>query len=339
MMGAFDQQVQEARAGLNRGPGLNEMVLNPNPHMGKAVLDYLVGNLTGKNTVYEEVPKEYYDTPSIFAEPRQEVLSAEIDLNGKGIWKTGKPVKFKYIHNNEKAPYMGERFGQHLEPAGKYIQKKYPSSDISKMPNMEEGEVIFKNPLVIEWGGGYGEADNWKQVLSSKYDGKTGQELSRAIKADGYDGIVTWDKKYNEPSEIVDLRKIKQPWEMTRDEYIKQAPLPQKGKLTGNENFDSMGRNISAVKLDDGTVYYDTEAKIHADMIDNLGIPPERIVDGGFIINGKYVTGGADAPRIGRQNLAKRKVRHIRAVYDAFDRGEKIPKRVLKDYPDLTRTQ
>jgi hypothetical protein len=54
-------------------------------HMGKDLLKYLKGNLTGSNTVYEEVPEEYYKTPSIFAEPRQEVLSAEIDPSGKGV--------------------------------------------------------------------------------------------------------------------------------------------------------------------------------------------------------------------------------------------------------------
>jgi hypothetical protein len=45
----------------------------------KMIGKYLADNATGASTVYEEVPKEYYDTPSIFAEPRQEPLMAEID--------------------------------------------------------------------------------------------------------------------------------------------------------------------------------------------------------------------------------------------------------------------
>jgi hypothetical protein len=177
----------------------------------KMIGKYLADNATGASTVYEEVPKEYYDTPSIFAEPRQEPLMAEIpDIRkiSASKWKTGDKITFDFIHNTEKAPQMGGRFGQDLEPSGKYIQKKYSVSDISKMPNMEEGKVTFENPLVLDWGGGYGESSNWKKVLSDKYDGKTGIELSRAIKKDGYDGVITWDKKHNEPSEIVDLRGI-----------------------------------------------------------------------------------------------------------------------------------
>jgi hypothetical protein len=45
----------------------------------KMIGKYLADNATGASTVYEEVPKEYYDTPSIFGEPRQEPLMAEID--------------------------------------------------------------------------------------------------------------------------------------------------------------------------------------------------------------------------------------------------------------------
>ena len=53
--------------------------------MGKDLLNYLKGNLTGSSTKYEEVPEEYYKTPSIFGEPRQEALMGEIDPSGKGL--------------------------------------------------------------------------------------------------------------------------------------------------------------------------------------------------------------------------------------------------------------
>lgn len=70
-------------------------------------------------------------------------------------------------------------------------------------------------------------------------------------------------------------------------------------------------RAVSAVKLDDGTVLYDTEAAIHADAIENLGVDPSRVVEGGFIVDGAYRQGGADAARIGRQARAQREVERM----------------------------
>lgn len=126
----------------------------------------------------------------------------------------------------------------------------------------------------------------------------------------------------------------KEPWQLTQAEYIKRKPLPKKGKLDPQNQPEQTGRPIMALKLEDGTVYYDTDAKIHADMIDSLGIPPERVLEGGFIHDGKYVQGGADSARIGTQNLAKQKVAHSRAVYRAIEEGKPVPARVLKEYED-----
>jgi len=118
------------------------------------------------------------------------------------IFKTGLPVTFDYIHNKEKSPYMGSRFGQDKEPAGQYIQTK--PRTFKNIVNWETGTVAFQNPIVIDWGGGYGEDTNWKNILSKKYGGKTGKKLSAALIADGHDGVVTIGK-HGEASEIVNL--------------------------------------------------------------------------------------------------------------------------------------
>lgn len=122
--------------------------------------------------------------------------------------QTGRPVQFRYTRNTEKAPYMGSTFGQDVEPAGKYMVAADTRGQ--DYPSQESGVAKFDNPLVMDSGGLYQDADNWKQVLTARYGGKTGRVLSDAIRADGHDGIITIApaSKYNQNpyiSEIVDL--------------------------------------------------------------------------------------------------------------------------------------
>lgn len=128
----------------------------------------------------------------------------EPQAGARPMFETGREVTFPFIKNTEKAPKT-TGFAQEIEPAGNYILSG-EDVDVAKLPQgWTSGEVTFKNPLVLDWGksGLYSEPDNWKQVLSSQYGGKTGKALSRAIAKDGYDGIVTINE-YG-PSEIVDL--------------------------------------------------------------------------------------------------------------------------------------
>jgi hypothetical protein len=129
---------------------------------------------------------------------------------------TGKPVKFHYSRNMEQAPDRGSRFGQDVEPAGRYMvsvslkdkargRMVYGTID---SPSVEYGMQEFNNPLVMDFGGGYGDASNWKNALSAEYGGLKGEQLSDAVRADGYDGIITIkdDARGRYVSEIVDLK-------------------------------------------------------------------------------------------------------------------------------------
>ena len=119
-------------------------------------------------------------------------------------FETGLPVMFPYLRNKEKAPYLGERFDQHIEPTGRYLihdtARRKPSE------TWEQGVIQFDNPLVIEWVGTQGE-DGWKQRLSRFYDA-TGVVLTDRIMDDGFDAIVTVEehKSTRSTSEIVQLR-------------------------------------------------------------------------------------------------------------------------------------
>lgn len=125
------------------------------------------------------------------------------------LFETGVPVKFPYIRNKEKAPYLGSRFQQDIEPAGKYVNfdddpKGNKSYFGSVSPGKYEfGTIYFKSPLVIDFGGGYDEG-SWKAALSNAYGAK-GKELSKAILKDGYDGIVTVMKAEGEEQTVSEI--------------------------------------------------------------------------------------------------------------------------------------
>lgn len=113
-----------------------------------------------------------------------------------------------FVRNTEKAPRMDDasRFGQDIEPTGQYFSPvESQRSDLP--PNMIGGKKEFKNPLVVDFGGGYQDETNWKKTLSNRYGGKTGEALSDAIRDDGYDAIYTIEQSSRGPylSEAVDL--------------------------------------------------------------------------------------------------------------------------------------
>lgn len=141
---------------------------------------------------------------------------AEIEEYGH-VFMTGIPVTFEFIRNNTPAPYFGSRFQQDVEPAGRYMLTKPPGWKKTD-PSWTDGTIHFANPLVLAFNSDtnaealYGET-SWKAHLQRAYGGRTGHNLSRAIRKDGYDGIVTVnligrDKKPSFTREIVDLTVI-----------------------------------------------------------------------------------------------------------------------------------
>lgn len=114
------------------------------------------------------------------------------------------PMEVSYIRNPTSLSgnaALDHDFGQDVEPSGRYLTE----SSGTTPDGWESGTVRFEKPLHLEFGesGLYSEDDNWKRRLSGFYDGKTGKDLTEAVRADGYDGIVTHDKYGT--SEIVDL--------------------------------------------------------------------------------------------------------------------------------------
>jgi hypothetical protein len=114
------------------------------------------------------------------------------------------PLTMEYAHNTEKAPDMGEIFGQHVEPHGRYMVQREPGDSYGQDPRWVTGTVTFHNPLHVPYGGLASEPTNWKHQLSEQFGGKRGKALSRAVTKAGHDAIVTHDED-GSTREIVDL--------------------------------------------------------------------------------------------------------------------------------------
>jgi hypothetical protein len=110
-----------------------------------------------------------------------------------------------YVRNTQKSPpaQLGDKYQQRIEPAGRYLLH---TSEPSLAKGWENGTVRFKNPLVLYFnlGDGLYDEQSWKKQLERHYK-KRGKALSRAIVADGYDGVITVDKAARDTREIVDL--------------------------------------------------------------------------------------------------------------------------------------
>lgn len=121
--------------------------------------------------------------------------------------KPAEPWEFEYVRNpvSSTTHAVDHDFGQDLEPSGRYL-----TQSSGRTPDgWQSGVVRFEKPLHIEFGasGVYSDEDNWKRRLSGYYGGKTGKALSKAVRADGFDAIVTHDKWGT--SEIVDLTALR----------------------------------------------------------------------------------------------------------------------------------
>lgn len=157
--------------------------------------------------------------------------------------------KYYYVRNVEnKGGYIkGKpsmegtgRFNQQYEPTGEYMNIVSKRGYDSALPNLKKGITEFKKPLVIETD----LSPNWKKELSDKYGGLKRDELSKAIKNDGYDGIITMTKSGSGklyPSEVVDLKVIKFNKANKADNILKTEIKPeakQKIKLlTGKDQL------------------------------------------------------------------------------------------------------
>ena len=109
---------------------------------------------------------------------------------------------FGYVHSTEPSPYLGSRFGQDVEPSGKYVTMGYAFVPANK----QEGTVSFNNPLVIDITDQ--QYPQWKRDLSNLNNGSVKKRLSNKLRKQGYDAIITVEeykgKYYTSETVILD---------------------------------------------------------------------------------------------------------------------------------------
>lgn len=121
---------------------------------------------------------------------------------------TGQPMQVFFSRNTQSAKAnapVGMDFGQDVEPAGEYMNLLEQDTSAQARDGWQYGSIAFINPLVLEHKDT--TSQGWKRDLSEMFDGKTGQALSDAVRAAGYDAIVTRDS-YGY-SESVNLEGVK----------------------------------------------------------------------------------------------------------------------------------
>lgn len=139
-------------------------------------------------------------------------LQRRVAHTRSAFFETGTPVSFRHMRNTEGAPWCGSKFGQDLEPAGTYMLLDDFDLWRQPTPTWAYGQTVFRSPLVIATVADddpeapvYGPT-GWKRRLSEAYQGLVGAQLSSAVLANGFDGVVTVGPAINDVREIVDLR-------------------------------------------------------------------------------------------------------------------------------------
>lgn len=159
---------------------------------------------------------EYLDTAStllvevVGAPGGGELAKAEEDLGHASLdeygqhFETGHPVSVGFVRSTEKSPYLGEKYQQHIEPAGRYMLHNPEPGDL--VLGWEKGTVAFRNPLVLHFNHPTGDLEygptSWKARLHQTLGAK-GPSLAKKLVAMGHDGIVTVHD--GSTREIVDL--------------------------------------------------------------------------------------------------------------------------------------
>lgn len=191
---------------------------------------------TSESGLHEQFVEQEYGRKPQMVRPKKPQDDPEFDLGvriareGTKLFRTGLLVKFRFMHNDERAPNVGGRFQQDIEPSGYYMTTAPDDRTVERLRKAGQkftiGTADFRSPLVLDWGAAYDQS-SWKYRLSQHYDAKK-RGLTKALLRDGYDGIVTVRRGVT--SEIVALKGKPKMVESLRGLFVEQAGEPKPPK-------------------------------------------------------------------------------------------------------------
>lgn len=182
-----------------------EMEHTDDPRIAREIaLNHIEENHNYYTILLEAFPDEH---PELLVELKSAGIKKISVTYRENEFQTGKPVTIEYIRNPsiDHDAWGGERFQEHLDPAGKYMN----IYDGFVPEGWESGTITFNNPLVIAFNSeGLFQYDenSWKAELVEEFKGKKNLALSRALVKKGYDAIITFD--INNEGELIDSSEI-----------------------------------------------------------------------------------------------------------------------------------
>lgn len=270
----------------------------------------------------EERLREYHAPGAVPPKPPRLSINIEADQ---------KP--FMEAYNRELAQNPGQE---------KALQAKY-----NKMwEDYQLGRIEPPTVAPTEWE--YGEIEEAKRLINTGETGliKEGRRRLNLINKDlqaqadrgftetthgeHHDNIAELQQAIKEAKSIKpplqpeapSVPKVKQPWEMTRGEFLRSTPTSD---LTTESYVMAKEPMKVAIKYQDKIYSAKPGTRNiwnHADLIDKNHLPYDKVVPGFVDAQGKFIT---QYPEYSHKVL----------VEQALSEGKPVPPEVLKDYPDL----
>jgi len=174
------------------------------------------------------------------------------------------------------------------------------------------------------------EKAKYAQNMWQFLDGELGKQFRTFLESKGYSGIKFDEETTSSSGDVVggttiaifNPQDIKSADSITRDESGKVVPLSRRFNLSSPNTFEQASRAdlglgqqvapapdsgvfdannppvsseaIFALMDADGKIYYDINATMHGDLVETFPDITDTVIDGGFIVNGKYMMGKSD---------------------------------------------
>jgi hypothetical protein len=189
---------------------------------------------------------------------------------------------------------------------GKFLASSFKDAEFYGRPLDEAQHVQIRNPIVgteAEIAEKLGIPEQHADMSLEEIK-EHDQKWAKAARENGYDAIVTVSPRqlatFRETGHIPRNMEVNDLTSM--QEGAAGRALPPQPKLPDTGTF-------AAIRTDDGAIYPDLEPqkqRTHIMLAQDLGIPPERVMSGGWLRDSDYEgTTRSDAGRWGEQARAK----------------------------------